>query len=308
MVTIHVLPDEIFADSFESNNLTAWSQAIGNGLSVTSSAALVGDRGLAVNISDSSPRYLVDTTPAAEAHYRARFYFDPNSLPMGQGESHYIFLGRSGAGTSFMLLFRYLDGTYYLLGYALDDVLGYRNTAYYPLLDDVNFIEIEWVKASATTSTEGAFRMWINGSLKQALTALGNSSQAIIEAWLGPSGEIDTGTSGTYYFDDFVSNRESYIGGLIVGFSADVTSGDAPLAVQFTGTVLSGQPGPIYAWDFGDGNTSTEANPQHSYASAGVYDVSLTVTSRDYTRLERKQGYINISTPKIMIFMPVINK
>ncbi|MCP3866782.1 MAG: PKD domain-containing protein [Gammaproteobacteria bacterium] len=33
-----------------------------------------------------------------------------------------------------------------------------------------------------------------------------------------------------------------------------------------------------YAWDFGDGNSATGANPTHTYATAGTYTVSLTVT------------------------------
>ncbi|CAH9049916.1 hypothetical protein PSECIP111854_00410 [Pseudoalteromonas sp. CIP111854] len=33
-----------------------------------------------------------------------------------------------------------------------------------------------------------------------------------------------------------------------------------------------------WAWDFGDGNASTEQNPTHEFASAGTYDVTLTVT------------------------------
>jgi PKD repeat protein len=33
-----------------------------------------------------------------------------------------------------------------------------------------------------------------------------------------------------------------------------------------------------YAWDFGDGTTSTEASPVHSYTAAGTYTVTLTVT------------------------------
>lgn len=33
-----------------------------------------------------------------------------------------------------------------------------------------------------------------------------------------------------------------------------------------------------YAWDFGDGRTSTAANPTHAYATAGTYNVRLTVT------------------------------
>jgi PKD repeat protein len=45
-----------------------------------------------------------------------------------------------------------------------------------------------------------------------------------------------------------------------------------------------------WLWDFGDGNTSTDQNPIHTYATYGVYDVSLTVsndggvTTSTYTR------------------------
>lgn len=36
-----------------------------------------------------------------------------------------------------------------------------------------------------------------------------------------------------------------------------------------------------WSWTFGDGGTSTEANPQHAYAGGGVYEVVLTVTDDD---------------------------
>ena len=36
-----------------------------------------------------------------------------------------------------------------------------------------------------------------------------------------------------------------------------------------------------YLWHFGDGQTSTEAAPTHTYAAAGTYTVSLTVTKTD---------------------------
>jgi PKD repeat protein len=42
---------------------------------------------------------------------------------------------------------------------------------------------------------------------------------------------------------------------------------------SFGGSVAS------YAWDFGDGETSTEANPVHGYAAAGLYTVALTVAN-----------------------------
>lgn len=36
-----------------------------------------------------------------------------------------------------------------------------------------------------------------------------------------------------------------------------------------------------YSWDFGDGNNSTEENPVHSYAQAGLYTVKLTATNEN---------------------------
>jgi len=58
-------------------------------------------------------------------------------------------------------------------------------------------------------------------------------------------------------------------------------AGVAPLAVQFSSAGSWDPNGGTlaYAWDFGDGNTSTDANPGHTYAGAGNYTVTLTVTN-----------------------------
>jgi len=52
------------------------------------------------------------------------------------------------------------------------------------------------------------------------------------------------------------------------------------LDCDFVGSNSSDSDGTItsYAWDFGDGNSSNAIGPAHSYASAGTYNVSLTVT------------------------------
>lgn len=50
-------------------------------------------------------------------------------------------------------------------------------------------------------------------------------------------------------------------------------------ATQFTNTSTtnpSGQSITSYVWDFGDGQTSTQQNPTHTFANAGTYSVSLT--------------------------------
>lgn len=49
--------------------------------------------------------------------------------------------------------------------------------------------------------------------------------------------------------------------------------------IQFTDNSTKGDSNiTAWAWDFGDGNTSNETNPTHTYAVAYFYDVSLTVT------------------------------
>jgi len=59
-------------------------------------------------------------------------------------------------------------------------------------------------------------------------------------------------------------------------FTANPSVGNAPLVVKFTDTSL-GNP-KAWSWDFGDGATSTEQNPSHTFTSSAVYHVALTVT------------------------------
>ena len=61
--------------------------------------------------------------------------------------------------------------------------------------------------------------------------------------------------------------------------SADVTSGKAPLVVNFS-SASTDSDGTItgYSWDFMDGRFSTEANPSHKFTKTGTYRVTLTVT------------------------------
>jgi PKD repeat protein len=60
---------------------------------------------------------------------------------------------------------------------------------------------------------------------------------------------------------------------VIGGPSAGFTSQTAGLSVIFTN---SSQNGGTYNWDFGDGSTSQEENPTHTYAGTGTYTVVLT--------------------------------
>lgn len=72
-------------------------------------------------------------------------------------------------------------------------------------------------------------------------------------------------------------------------FTASPTSGPAPLTVNFTDQSTACT---SWSWDFGDGNTSVEQNPTHTYAAAGTYDVSLTVDGPQGPASVTKTAYI----------------
>ncbi|MFH2094335.1 MAG: PKD domain-containing protein, partial [Bacteroidota bacterium] len=67
-----------------------------------------------------------------------------------------------------------------------------------------------------------------------------------------------------------------------ISFAPDTTQGCQPLTVKFNEN--SPDVGQSFTWNFGDiysNNTSNKKNPVHIFEDAGVYDVTLTVTSAD---------------------------
>jgi YD repeat-containing protein len=90
--------------------------------------------------------------------------------------------------------------------------------------------------------------------------------------------ERDNGTVILYQYDT-LGNRSSKVvtsnSNISANFSSNSTSGTAPLTVSFNdqsnGSITS------WLWYFGDGNTSTEQNPVHTYTEQGNHTVTLTV-------------------------------
>ena len=76
----------------------------------------------------------------------------------------------------------------------------------------------------------------------------------------------------------------------VASFTADVTSGVAPLSVQFSDT--SSPDATTWSWDFGDGNGSSEQDPLHVYTTPGVYTVSLTASNEGGSDVETVADYV----------------
>ena len=97
-----------------------------------------------------------------------------------------------------------------------------------------------------------------------------------------------TGTTGTVATSYGAVTEFTYVpaNGLFAGFSANVTGGPSPLAVNFTNQSFSSDPGGItsYAWDLNGDSVidSTAPNPSFVYNTCGNYNVSLTVTDASH--------------------------
>jgi RHS repeat-associated protein len=202
-------PDLIFADGFESADLSAWSAVSGGGsLSVSGSAALRGMYGLQAAVGDTTLAYVQDNTPNAEPRYRARFYFDPNSAAMSNGHSQFIFAAYDERLTQnndiLRLRLNYQNGYRLRLEGRQDDGSLTYGT-YQTLSDTVHFIEFDWRAAA-----NGQVDLWINGQLVNTLY-LTSGQLRVDSARLGAQVMV-SGVSGTLYFDAFESRRASYIG------------------------------------------------------------------------------------------------
>ena len=150
-------------------------------------------------------------------------------------------------------------------------------------------------------------------------TDLSSPGTAPITSWLWSFGDAGTSTEqspshtyllpGTYTVSLAVTTADgsdlatkaSYItvcAPPAADFLASATAGVAPLTTQFTDLSVPGE-GTIatWSWSFGDGDTSTEQNPAHTYTTPGVYNVSLTVSDGCGTDTETKSGYITVQSP-----------
>ncbi|MFY1634308.1 ThuA domain-containing protein [Solwaraspora sp. WMMB335] len=129
----------------------------------------------------------------------------------------------------------------------------------------------------------------------------------------GPDGAmylIEWGTGFGGNNDDSGVYRIDYIAGSrapIAQASATPTAGQAPLDVQFSSAGSRDPDGGTltYAWTFGDGGTSDEADPTHTYTEPGNYTAQLTVTNpNDRTAVANVPVTVGNTAPTVTIEFP----
>lgn len=92
--------------------------------------------------------------------------------------------------------------------------------------------------------------------------------------------------------------------------TATPSNGLAPLDIDFS-SAGSSDPDPnttlTYAWDFGDGGTSTAANPSRTYTTNGTYNVALTVSDGEKTGRATQRIVVGSTAPTAHITTPTQN-
>jgi regulation of enolase protein 1 (concanavalin A-like superfamily) len=207
--------DLIFGDGFESGDLSRWSVSTTDGgdLSVSTAANLIGDYGIQASIDDNETIYVTDDSPTSEPRYHMRFYFDPNTISMANGNAHSIFYGYSDAPAVVLRVeFRFFSGQYQLRVALLNDGTTWKNSSWFTISDAPHIVELFWTAATGAGTNNGGLTLFLDDVLKAVLNSVDNDTRRIDSVRLGPVAGIDTGTRGIYYFDAFESRRQTYIG------------------------------------------------------------------------------------------------
>ncbi|HBX51189.1 MAG: hypothetical protein A2275_09130 [Bacteroidetes bacterium RIFOXYA12_FULL_35_11] len=104
------------------------------------------------------------------------------------------------------------------------------------------------------------------------------------------SNEVEAVTNAWYA----VGVGNAYVPYVVSSFSSDFTAFcDAPATVNFINESANGQ---SFLWNFGDGTTSTDINPSHTYSSQGTFTVTLNVDGGSCgTDSHVENQYISIS-------------
>ena len=211
-VTVGGGTDLIFANSFEDDDCftTQWSACVDDAGDLHfDGPPLLNGQSMKILIDDNNAIYVTSDHPNAETRYVASFYFDPNSIPMVNGDTHTIFGGYSGTSTLVLRLqFRRSSGLYQVQAAILNDGSAFTTSSWFTISDATHQIEFDWKSATAVGANNGGLTLWIDGTQRANLTGVDNDARRIDRARLGAVAAIDTGTRGTYYFDEFTSSRE----------------------------------------------------------------------------------------------------
>ncbi len=120
------------------------------------------------------------------------------------------------------------------------------------------------------------------------------------------TGYSDYGSLGTYSVTGTLVATNGQAPVAVI--NAAPVSGTVPLVVNFTGANSTDADGAIvsYSWNFGDGASSPETNPSHTYSSTGSFTAVLTVTDNSGLS-DTESVVITVNAPANQLPVAVVN-
>lgn len=169
---------------------------------------------------------------------------------------------------------------------AIDDAsLWYFDGATWTLLSAL-------AKTPLTCNPQGT---WTAFSIAMPVSANNNPNVKIGFRWV--NNDDNVGTDPSFAVDDIQITIPSAGAPPVANFSTPTTTICEGSCINFTNTSTF-IAGATFAWDFGDGQSSTLQNPTNiCYNNAGTFTVSLVVTDANGTDTETKTNYIVVNAP-----------
>lgn len=139
----------------------------------------------------------------------------------------------------------------------------------------------------------GEFRVLLSnasiGMAEREILSYSDSNFVPREAYFGFSAA--TGSAWVRHsVDNFTLRIASSQEQVLAEFRGEPLSGSVPLTVRFLNLSTNAN---SFLWEFGDGETSSEVHPVHTYAQPGTYTVKLTAYGSSETDVETKTAYIS---------------
>jgi len=206
---------------------------------INSTNPLFGTYDLKADIVQSDYFYVnKDVTEAGQTQFRWRFYFDPRSITIGNGEMFTIaewYGDNSGPDAQVSVYFRYDTGTGHRFYFAVWDDENAVEVADYSdviAVDEKHYIEIYITKATNATSNDGTVEYWVDGVSQAASSSYDNFNEfddaSSYFRFRLLVFSVDAGTSGAVYWDAWKCNND----GSEIGPVASGTPGIRPFGIN----------------------------------------------------------------------------
>lgn len=210
---------QLFNLTFESGVLTgtddSFDSAVSDGgdLSVDAAAALGGSsNGLQLVIDDTTAIYgqKNQSAPASD-QIRFRYHIHPHSLTMSSGDLfNNLHLDASGSPREIhRIRLRWTGSSYRLVAVPYGDG-GKLSADIQDIANVEHYVETHIERATGPSAADGRIRWWIDGSLMHTWSGVDNYDlfSNINRFRLGAVYSIDSGTSGTFFIDEFAANDD----------------------------------------------------------------------------------------------------